>query len=166
MQAFKLRLGEWVDEALDSEGRWLQPVLRRQAFEDHLVNADGHFQPQAQCKSSFAWAQLLYALIIRPNGGVLAWRLPSTEIDPTVSGDLSLEVDGEVMCHVINLYRLYKHQVSRSSSAGCEESKDTQYIFPFGRPSLSKTDDRSMVRFTPGANDDISSQRVPFLYRV
>ncbi|KAL4794319.1 hypothetical protein BDV19DRAFT_365136 [Aspergillus venezuelensis] len=166
IQVFKLRLGEWVDEAVDSEGRWLQPVLRRQAFEDHLVHADGHFQPQGQCKSSFAWAQLLYALNIRPKGGILSWRLPSTEIDPTVSGDLSLEVDGEVMCHVINLYRLYKHKPSGLSSGGSDESNDTQYDFPFGRLSLSKVDDRFSARFTPGANDDLSSQRVPFSYRV
>lgn len=159
-QAFKQKLGEWADEAIDDKGRWLQPVLRTRAFEGHLVRENGYFQPTGRCESSFAWAQLLFALNIRPKGGVLAWRLPPREIDPAVSSDISLEVDGEVMCHIINLYRLY------NDGAPQDFSRDIlgHCCFPFGRLSLDQSGNKFVATFVPGTNDDLSSQRVPFSY--
>ncbi|KAJ5546023.1 hypothetical protein N7494_003608 [Penicillium frequentans] len=155
-QAFKEKLGEWADEAVDRKGRCLQPVLRSRAFEDHLVRENGYFQPTGQCDSSFAWAQLLYALNIRPGGGVIAWRLPPKGINPAVAGDVALEVDGAAMCHIINIFRLYKKSAPEDFN---------RCSFPFGRLSIDQNGAKFTATFEPGTQDDLREQRVPFSYR-
>ncbi|KAK4220931.1 hypothetical protein QBC38DRAFT_462031 [Podospora fimiseda] len=74
-QTLRERLGEWATEAVDSRGRWQHPVLRGDAFEKHLIDKDGVLKPSGELISSFAWAQLLFALDIRPGGKILEWRL-------------------------------------------------------------------------------------------
>lgn len=160
-QALKQKLGEWADEAVDNKGRWLQPVLRSRAFEDHLVRENGYFQPTGRCESSFAWAQLLFALNIRPKGGVVTWKLPPGEVDPAVSSDISLEVDGDVICHIINLYRLY-NDAAPNDFLHLARLKSCR--FPFGRLSLHQVNDNFIATFKPGTNQDLSSKRVPFSY--
>ncbi|KAJ5526963.1 hypothetical protein N7513_011122 [Penicillium frequentans] len=155
-QAFKEKLGEWADEAVDRKGRCLQPVLRSRALEDHLVRENGYFQPTGQCDSSFAWAQLLYALNIRPGGGVIAWRLPPKGINPAVAGDVALEVDGAAMCHIINIFRLYKKSAPEDFN---------RCSFPFGRLSIDQNGAKFTATFEPGTQDDLREQRVPFSYR-
>lgn len=155
-QAFKEKLGEWAGEAVDRKGRWLQPVLRSRAFEDHLVRENGYFQPTGQCDSSFAWAQLLYALNIRPGGGVIAWRLPPKVINPAVAEDVVLEVDGAVMCHIINIFRLYKKSAPEDFS---------RCSFPFGRLSIDQNGAKFTATFEPGTQDDLREKRVPFSIR-
>jgi hypothetical protein len=104
---YLVQLGEWADQAADKHGRWLQPMLRTAAFEEHLVREEGHPKPSGVCESSLAWAQLLYALKIRPRMKVVTWRLLPRAIDPGVEG-VRLVVDGVVMCHIINLFRIHK----------------------------------------------------------
>lgn len=156
-QAFKEKLGEWADEAVDRKGRWLQPVLRSRAFEDHLVRENGYFQPTGQCDSSFAWAQLLYALNIRPGGGVIAWRLPPKVINPAVAEDVVLEVDGAAMCHIINIFRLYETSAPEDYS---------RCSFPFGRLLIDQNGAKFTATFEPGTQDDLREKRVPFSYRA
>ena len=124
------------------------------------MRENGYFQPKGRCESSLAWAQLLFALNIRPEGGVLAWRLPPRDIDPAISSEISLEVDGDVMCHIINLYRLYNNPAPRDFS----NDDLGQCRFHFGRLSLGPWADKFAATFEPRTNDDLSSQRVPFSY--
>ncbi|KAF3065201.1 hypothetical protein GL218_01081 [Daldinia childiae] len=109
-EEFRERLGEWADEALDPDrnGKWRQPCLRIEKFEKHMIQHDGQFKPSGKCTSSFAWAQLLYALDIRPGNNIVEWKTISiTAPDPVESGQISLEVDGSVLCHIVNLFRYY-----------------------------------------------------------
>lgn len=165
VQAFKQKLGEWAEEAIDQKGRWLQPVLRSKAFEDHLKRENGQFLPAGRCEASFAWAQFLFALNIRPGTGVLAWRLPPIDFDPALSNNLSLEVDGDVMCHIINLYRLYREAAPTLDSVWGRDAPEDQCRLPFGRLSMRQVDDRFVATFEPGPNADLSSQRLPLYYR-
>ena len=108
----KLKLGEWAAEAQDKRGRWMQPVLSKEAFETHLKKQGGQFEPSGECTSAFGWAKLLYSLNIRPkNGkerGMISWRLiPEGEAHPSKTGSISLHVHGAVLCHIINLYQTY-----------------------------------------------------------
>jgi hypothetical protein len=203
---FKQKLGEWAGEAIDDKGRWLQPVLRSEAFEAHLVRENGYFQPTGSCESSFAWAQLLFALNIRPKSGVLAWRLPPKAINPVLSNDIALEVDGDgtyfrstnhvflvldlerlpyrspadiripkiVICHIINLYRLYSVAAPRDFSpkrpdfvflnnrASVPRECSYRCRFLFGHLFLDQSGDKSIATFEPGTNNELSSQKVPF----
>jgi hypothetical protein len=72
VQALRDKLGEWADEAVDKQGRWLRPLLAAKLLEEHIISKDGRFTPSGVCQSSLGWTQLLYALDIRPGRGILA----------------------------------------------------------------------------------------------
>jgi hypothetical protein len=159
VQALREKLGEWAKEAVDANGRWLQPVLRNRAFEDHLVKENGFFKPSGSCESTFAWAHLLYALDIRPGRGVLAWRVPTDGIDPADSGQIPLDIDGQALCHIVNLYREYTssapNELSRASSGSvCR--------LPFGTLSTHKDESKFIVSFQSGTPEELCAPRVPF----
>ena len=155
----KRSLGEWAAEAKDLQGRWLQPVLENEAFEAHLIARRGRLQPRGQCESSFAWAQLLYALEIRPGKGILSWRPPSIENDPVNTGTVSLFIDGRVLCHIVNLYKLYTTSSARVWKA------PKSYQLPFGILMLEDESTHSF-RFIPGSEKELSTPRRPFQHRL
>ena len=177
LHTYRNRLGEWHQEAVDTNGSWLRPVLRHAAFEKHLIKNNGYFKPSGICQSSFAWAHLLYALDIRPGAGVLAWRLPPNSHNPLDTGQVSLDIDGQVLCHIINLYRVYlepaPNTFSRDPSDGLRLETgeviisypdDMSCDFPFGTISVRKDQDRFVARFTPGTTQELSTTRIPFTY--
>lgn len=126
VQSLKARLGEWVHEAKDAQDRWLQPVLAKQAFEDHLAKNGGIFQPSGDCTSSFAWARLLYALNIRPGNGIISWRLPAQETDPAKTGVVSLAIHGE-RCATLSIFISCIRQ-----DQGGGDIDNTYFRLPFG----------------------------------
>ncbi|OAQ63060.1 PFS domain-containing protein [Pochonia chlamydosporia 170] len=174
---YRAKLGEWAAEAMDSHGRWLQPILGTNALEEHLLREEGRPKPSRLCESSLAWAQLLYALNVRPGMGVLAWKLPPKEIDPSVEA-VRLQVDGPAMCHIVNLFRIYREPSPMDFSPG--GSIGSQYLtwaettcdFPFGtirvdlqamHPELP--DKVKTVAFEPGSLQDLEQQRLPFSHK-
>lgn len=175
-QELKEKLGEWASESQDTQGRWRVPVLSIEPFEKHLVRNEAHFVPSGSFESSYAWAQLLYALNIQPGGGVIGWRLPERRIDPE-NDDISLEVDGPVMCHIINLYREYTKcapkdfspirddHTSDSDKPGRKpqsSSRTKRCRFPFGSLSLSSGEGgRLEAIFKPDSAEALSLRRVP-----
>ena len=177
VQEYRNRLGEWHQEAVDTSGRWLKPVLRHAAFEEHLIKNNGYFKPSGVCQSSFAWAHLLYALDVRPGGGVLAWRLPPNNQNPADTRQVSLDIDGQVLCHIVNLYRVYHEPAPSSFSRdlplpiflGATQECDGYSIscdFPFGIISTRMEQDRLIARFMPGTPQELSTARVPFTYQT
>jgi hypothetical protein len=176
VQTLRERLGEWVDEAVDEKGRWLRPLLTAESFEKHLVSANAHFKPSGKCESSLGWAQLLYALDIRPGRGTLAWRLPATALDPTKSGKLPLTIEGEALCHIINLYRTYSkpalrgfpgktgNPLLRIGSRPSSENYAYACRFPFGTLSLKGDGASHIGSFDCGAPEEPASTRVPFYH--
>jgi hypothetical protein len=159
VQALRERLGEWAQEAVDANGRWLQPVLRNRAFEDHLVKENGFFKPSGSCESTFAWAHLLYALDIRPGRGVLAWRVPTDGINPADFGQISLDIDGQALCHIVNLYREYTSSAPNELSRA---SPGSVCRLPFGTLSIHKDESKFIVSFQSGTPEELCAPRVPF----
>ncbi|MCJ1327966.1 hypothetical protein MMC10_004641 [Thelotrema lepadinum] len=153
------RLGEWVLEAFDSQGRRLRPVLRVGAFKDHLNRHAGKFKPSGKCKSSLAWTYLLYALDIRPGGGVLEWKFLTKAARQKDFDFDSLEIDGEVLCYIINLYRLYSKSASSSSVL---DGIETLFMMPFGNLYLQMKDSQAVASFEPGTPKELSTLRRPF----
>jgi hypothetical protein len=161
VQELREKLGEWAKEAVDANGRWLQPVLRYTAFEDHLINKNGYFEPSGECKASFGWAHLLYALDIRPGGEVLAWRLLTDGSDAAASCQISLDIDGKALCHIINLYRIY-----RSSTPSVFAQDHPIIQLPFGTISIQNKETDVVALFKPGTPKELSAIRLPFSYHV
>lgn len=176
-QMFIKRLGQWAGEAFDEHEHWLQPVLQLDAFETHLVQSDGCFQPSGKCSSSLAWAQLLYALGINPGMGVLAWRLSPQKLDPTETGTIDLEIDGGVLVHIVNLYTLYSYDDSygfrgswldepphHNDSVG-PGSTDAAIVIrlKFGRLKFQPSSpDKRICNFEPGVEKGLRARREPF----
>jgi hypothetical protein len=152
-------LGEWEPEAKDEKGRWRQPYLGKDAYEKHFVKTDGRLEPCGTSTATFGWAQLLFALNIRPKGkgkeDIITWRKLPRGTNPAKTGTLSLAVDGVLLCHIINLYQLYRSGARRHGI----------YRFPFG--DLALEDDAKHVYTLTGLSDtDFSSEKLPFRYSM
>jgi hypothetical protein len=158
LQELKDGLGEWEAEAQDEKGRWRQPFLGKDSYEKHFVKNDGRLKPSGTSTASFGWAQLLFALNIRPKSqariGIITWRPLPRGVKPAKTGTLSLAVDGAILCHIINLYQLYKSG-SKNSDA---------YRFPFG--DLALEDDAKQIYSFTGVSDADFSEKLPFRYNM
>jgi hypothetical protein len=67
---------------------------------------------------------------------------------------MALAIDGELLCHIINLYRLYK------SPGGIDTES---YEFPFGKIILQNGTTRTYV-FESAAEVDLRAPKLPFRY--
>lgn len=180
---FRRRLGDWASEAIDKDGRWLQPVLRTAALRDHLIQESACPLPPGRCTSSYGWAQLLYALNICPGMDIVSWRLPTKPLQPGTN-EISLVIDGEALCHIINLFRSYDNPTplnfsyNRMAGAASSRTRDVvdphlrrgynSCIFPFGTLQVDRQwssqprDMKIRATFEPGSQQDLSRKKVPF----
>jgi len=155
LQELKDGLGEWEAEAKAEKHRWRQPFLGKDAYEKHFLKNDGVLEPSGKTTASFGWAQLLFALNIRPKAGIISWRTLPRGVKPEKTGTVSLGVDGAILCHIINFYQLY-----RSGS----RNSDT-FRFPFGDLTL-ENDAKHIYAFTGRSDTDFSSKKLPFQYSM
>lgn len=104
------------------------------------------------------WAYLLFSLNIRPKMCVMSWRPCTDGIISTQNGGIELEIDGSVLCHIINLYStpLYhrarydgmsrfphtKRLPDRRQSISCE--------FSFGELAWASAGNQVHAHFSPG----------------
>lgn len=74
-------------------------MLSTANFSKYLKSCKGAFQPRGRCRATATWAQFLYGLGITPNKNVVSRKFVQVR-----EGDsIALGVDGEVVCHVVNL---------------------------------------------------------------
>lgn len=152
-------LGEWAREAYPKKNkRWHRPVLRGTQFIEHLKKTNGYCEPEGQCTATFAWAQLLFALNIRPGAGVVSWEQQPYDFNPVTATTLTLEMEGPVLWHILNLYRLYNKSDPRDSDPS------SQYDLSFGALFISQeTRTRPfLVTFMAG---ELKSTKEPFRYK-
>lgn len=178
---FRSRLGDWASEGIDSHGRWLQPILRTAALQDHLERCEGSPLPTGVCNASFGWAQFLFALNICPGMGVISWRLPPKAFRPNID-TLTLIIDGAALCHIINLFRLNLEPLPLGFSTDCfpalvatrlQDRKvlpDDTCLLPFGKLRICKDHlerpkkENIKIIFEPGSQQELSSKKNPFSY--
>ena len=91
-----------------------------------MIRHNGHFKPNGTCGSTFGWAHLLYALDIRPGQGILRWRVPTSGKGTIESGSMALEIDGAILSHIINLYRIY-HRPGPATIAELNDANPTYH---------------------------------------
>lgn len=149
-------IGEWAKEAKDTSGRWRQPFLSRDKLQAHLLRKKGRLQPTGECEASFAWAQLLYALNIRPGDGTLEWKPALPKNNPDTIGTISLAIEGEALCDIINLYQRY--------IASSINRKD-EYRFSFGTLKLQDESSQSFS-FESTSYEALKAVHKPFQHRL
>ncbi|KAI1349076.1 hypothetical protein F5Y01DRAFT_193419 [Xylaria sp. FL0043] len=177
--ALRKGLGEWAEEAFDTNDQCQQPILREDPFVTHLIDNKAAFHPSGTCYATFAWAKLLYALDIRPGNNIIEWRPLGTDADPDKSGTLELALEGPVLCHIVNLYRIYETPYSvRPSYFEAKSRAALTLQFPFGALTIHLehygSGGNSAVEvtsepgswtatFKPHSNTELSARRQPFV---
>lgn len=96
---------------------------------------------------SACWCYLLFALGVRPETDVVTWKPSPDGLINTQNGGIEIEVDGSVLCGIINLYST----TLDPSPWGCswpeelpDRRKQKHCDFPFGRLSWNT----NSVRYT------------------
>src|SRR5437764_12181669 len=84
--------------------------------------------------------------------GILDWR-PATEDFVALGHEiLQMEVDGEVICHLVNLYRENAPPDPRSRCQTVEKSgAEAVYQLSFGKIELKTADGKVQVEFFTGS---------------
>lgn len=157
-------LGEWAPMVFRKNSWWL-PVLRTDQFESHLAANEGVLTPHAaDCDASIGWAKLLYALGLHPHSDIINWKSTQEEFDPTSPGAIRLQVDGPVLCHIINLYKIYSW---RSNYLRVYfEALPLQFTLSFGRLDITDRGGSIVVVFGDGSQDELRQVKVPFQYEI
>ncbi|KIW50174.1 hypothetical protein PV05_11788 [Exophiala xenobiotica] len=170
-QVLKESLGEWATEAYDAQRRLMIPVLRKDAFIKHLLDTDGKITPSVPCTATAPWAHFLCALNIRPGMGITQWK-PAGQALRLDNGSprLHLEVDGEVLCHVINFYILDTYSAGELISrydVGPVQAITCKLQFGTLRFLKTESTDSNPIsevkaEFEAGTFADLASRREPF----
>jgi len=133
-----------------------------------MEEKDGIFCPQSPCRVTEGWAVFLYALGIEPDTNASYRERGKTFNEKVVSfvplqsgvtlSSVSLQIPGEVFCHVINLFgepedHLARHHGRFLGSASTE----------FGHFSWNHHDEGTInVQFTQNDDESIGRTRMPF----
>ncbi|KAI1737767.1 hypothetical protein F4680DRAFT_468024 [Xylaria scruposa] len=171
-------LGEWAEEAFTETGVCRRPVLREYLFVEHL-GEQADMRPSGQCKATFGWAKLLYALNIRPGSNIIEWE--SLGIDPENYRTVKLELEGPVLCHIVNLYQIYDNPYGVPlNDHPSIFSQGVTWQFPFGALTINPEHDGRQLSnvagvipepkewtatFSPSSDQALSAPRQPFLAR-
>jgi len=129
---------------------------------------DGVFRPQSPCRVTEGWAVFLYALSIEPDTKASYWERAEKLTEPVISSvalpsgvspssSVSLQIPGEVFCHVINLFseseKIFEDDVSESLHVA---------FGTFSWEVPGKDTKAVDVQFAPDDDVTISRTRMPF----
>jgi len=138
-------LGDWAPMVYRPGGQWWLPVLRTGPFEEYLSSRDGILSPAPDCQARVGWAKLLHALGLRPTDtNTLDWKSTrNTSFDPTAPDAIRLETEGRVLCHIINLFKLYGADTNIAQPA---DKMPTTFKLQFGHLTISEPSTTSGTR--------------------
>lgn len=160
-QELRRSLGQWHAEAIDDDKQYRIPMLGVEEFEKYLSDTDGCLLPSPEARQGKAcWAYLLHALGIQPGRNIVNWR-PSTDgFISTQNGGIEMEIDGAVLCHIINLYSI--HREPRSGAARDNGKAQQRYHLQFGELAWETIEGQIHGHFRPGSENQLNSSKIPF----
>lgn len=133
------------------------PVLSR-------LSPEPRPQPESLPPGMACWAYFLYALGVYPGKGVTAWR-PSNGFINTQNGHIEMEIEGPVLCHIINLFSttLDPDSWARDEREQLPNRRQRMHCnFPFGELAWTTHGTQLYAYFTPGSEGDLKSAKQPF----
>jgi len=161
-------LGEWIVYLYDQKiDQYYAPVLRVKQFRDHMARNkhEGYFQPDGCCEATAPWAQLLHSLVITPKTNILneKERILDRQLAHTVYSEdngpqLLMEVEGEVICHLVNLFSIGRVWPQRCLRQDNPDASETT----FGKFQWSLSKKGITVSYTPGSEGQLRSLHEPF----
>jgi hypothetical protein len=77
---------------------------------------------------------------------------------------MSLEIDGKVLCHIINFFRIYTCPAPNTLSRVELQNKTIDIRMPFGVLSVRREDSAYNVTFQSGTPEELATPRMPFTY--
>ncbi|KAE9368797.1 hypothetical protein N431DRAFT_64443 [Stipitochalara longipes BDJ] len=122
-------------------------------------------QPENTPAAKACWAYFLLALGIQPGMGIVGWRPSSDGFINTQNGGIEMEVDGAVLCHIMNLYAL---SLDPNPWVRVQPKQIPRYTdqklctFPFGRLGWEKTNGQIHAHFEPGLEKELGAEKIPF----
>ncbi|PMD61637.1 uncharacterized protein K444DRAFT_374957 [Hyaloscypha bicolor E] len=122
-------------------------------------------QPDKSPPAKACWASLLRALGIGPGMNIVGWRPSNDGFISTQNGGIEMEVDGAVLCHIMNLYSpSLNPETYWGGSAGRVPSYASKEscILPFGRLAWTKTGGEIHAHFEPGPEKELDAEKAPF----
>lgn len=156
--------GEWKKEAFDSDGNRLTPFIGLEKFEAHLERCKGFLRPTGRYGATPTWADLLFAFAIRPGMNVITWK-PITSGCERDSHDMHLEIEGSVLCHIINLY---EYEVTDEGKTIPYDMVPPQgeFDFQFGQIKMATSQGQIEVKFKPAMLQKVMTTLKPFPNRT
>jgi hypothetical protein len=159
----KALLGEWHDFLYDSKADvYYVPALEKAPFWQYLVRANGILRPQGTCEATADWARLLYGLGIGPKTGIVSKALRTPRTTENHMSDIALELDGEVMCHIVNLYET---DPPTNGVTVKELRSATKWSTQLGSFRLLEGSNSSQIRaieYRPGSERSLAAVKRPF----
>lgn len=156
-------LGLWYAALTDDDKLERQPVIKLDAFRAYMEIHDGLFEPAGYCQGKAPWVEFVgpdtrVCYIYegkKVDETVVSYRNLNLTHDNSLKNAISLEMPGEIVCHVMNMFadtpygQLLRGQVARTD---------------FGTLSLSATADKTIytLHFAPSDRDSLAKVRQPF----
>lgn len=91
--------------------------------------------PELPTAGASCWSYFLYAVGIHPGMQITSWRPSMDGFINTQNGGVEMEIDGSVLCHIINLYSTTPDPASwaRQEQEEMPNRREAKKVtFPFG----------------------------------
>jgi hypothetical protein len=163
--------GAWDDVAAFDENRSRVPILAKDLFRLYMLEQDGHFKPNRQSKATAEWVNLVHALGIMPATKVLDsnkaerrvvdFRNPKEAELVLPKTQIKMDLDGEVLCHIVNLFEDLDLPWGQAKQIEKREDKGSAKT-PFANITWNATKPRQPASYDLRGGEAISSDRCPF----
>jgi hypothetical protein len=162
-QVLKRSLGLWQREAYE-HGELHIPQLCQDDFETYLNQHIGILEATGEYQAGASWGYLLYALGVRPGMNTVRWKPVLSASIFTQNGGIEMEIDGAVICHIMNLYRAETDWNSfKSRSYPYKRAEDTEQCqLSFGYLAWTNRGDQVHAHFKPGSLSTLREPKRPF----
>jgi hypothetical protein len=159
----KAFLGEWHDFLYDSRADvYYVPVLEKGQFWQYLIRVQGVLRPEGGCQATAIWAKLLYGLGISPRKAIVSRALRTPDPAENHLSEIVLELDGEVVCHLVNLYG---QPLPKRTVTAPELRREVEWATSLGTLSLIQDNVGSQslaVSYKPGSDQSLAALKKPF----
>lgn len=96
---------------------------------------------------------------------MIQWRQSHDGFISTQNGGIEMEIDGAVLCHIMNLYSISRNPMRywrRNPAPILNQSDDQLCKFQSGTVAWKETNGQIHAHFEPGIDAELNAEKVPF----